>query len=152
MSTLPQTSQQSPLLTVRGSRFAMPALVATLIAIAITFVWAVQSNPFFSFGSFIMPFVIPLGALIRFSMTTRATFFEEHVEVLRTRVFYRDIVRVDRGRFTLTILYRRHNDAPNAKPRRVKLPFAEMRSDDQQQCLAILRTYAPAETVSGLQR
>ncbi|PMS13142.1 hypothetical protein C0Z17_04895 [Trinickia caryophylli] len=129
----------------------MPAFVLTLVAIPVTFVWAVQSNPFFSFSSFILPFVVPLGALIRLSMTTRAKFFEEHFEVQHTQVFYRDIIRADRGRFTLTIRYRRHNDAPNAKPRRIKLPFAEMRSTEQQQCLAILRTHATAETVSGLQ-
>lgn len=147
MNTLSQTSQ--PELTVRGSRFAMPAFVVTVIAILGTLVWCAQ-NPFFSFSSFIMPFIVPLGGLTRLSVMTRATFFDDYCQVQRISIAYRNIIRVERGRFLLTILYRRSDDEHGAKPRRAKLPWIEMRPDDQQKCLEILLKNLPATAVSGL--
>ena len=147
MNTLSQTSQ--PALTVRGSRFAMPAFILTVIAILVTLVWCAQ-NPFFSFGSFMMPFVVPLAGLTRLCVMTRATFFDDYCQTQRTSIAYRDIVRVERGRFLLTILYRRSDDVHGAKLRRARLPWIEMRPDDQQKCLDILRKNLPATTASSL--
>jgi len=127
----------------------MPAFIVTVIAIVVTFGWCAQ-NPFFSFSSFIMPFVVPLAGLTRLCVMTRATFFDDYCQVQRTSIAYRNIVRVERGRFLLTILYRRSNDEHGAKPRRAKLPWIEMRADDQQKCLEILRKHLPATAVSSL--
>lgn len=81
---------------------------------------------------------------------TRATFFDDYCQAQRNSIAYRNIARVDRGRFLLTILYRRSDSADGAKLRRTKLLWIEMRLDDQQKCLEILRKQLPATAVSTL--
>lgn len=141
MSTLQRPSP--PILTIRGSRFTAPAFFFSLIAILIVFIWS-AAQPFFSFSSFIAPFAVPLIALVQMGTMTRARFYADHCQVQRSSVQYANIVRVDRGRFALTIRYRRVEDGYDAKLRRIKLPWIEMRQDDRQKCLEILRTKLPA--------
>lgn len=143
MSTLQQPSQ--PILTIRGSRFTAPAFFFSLIAILISFIWS-AARPFFSFSSFIAPFAVPLIALVQMSTMTRARFYADHCQVQRSSVPYANIVSVERGRFALTIRYRRLEDG-YGKLRRIKLPWIEMRHDDQQKCLEILRTNLPTAAV-----
>jgi uncharacterized sodium:solute symporter family permease YidK len=97
MNSLPQSIQ--PELIVRGSRFAMPFLVVTMLVIAACYVFFAQSNPFLSFGDVFMLFVVPLVALISMNFTTRAVFFDDRCRVSRTVIFYQNIVSVNRGRF-----------------------------------------------------
>ncbi|MDR0246291.1 MAG: hypothetical protein LBJ65_32255 [Burkholderia sp.] len=141
MNDLTQSSE--PELIVRGSRFALPTLVFALIVIGGGFIWAASSNPFFSFTSFIMPFVGALGGLAYLFVMTRAVFLDDGFKVQRISVPYRDVVEVTRGPFSLVVLYRVATRSGAGKVRKVKLPFAEMRIDDRKKCLEILRRHAP---------
>ncbi|WP_211616334.1 hypothetical protein [Paraburkholderia haematera] len=147
MNSLPQTSQ--PALIARGSRFAMPFLVVTMLVIAACYVFFAQSNPFFEFGDFFMLFVAPLVALISMNFTTRAVFFDERSRVGRSEIFYQNIVSVNRGRLLLTIRCNRPNEV-RAKPPHAKLSFYEMRRSEQEKCLEILRTHLSGAAVSNL--
>ena len=147
MSTLQQPSR--PILTIRGSSFVAPICLIGVLALPFVFVWA-AAQPFFSFSSFITPFAVPLIALVQMSIMTRARFYADHCQVQRQSVPYANIVSVERGRFVLTIRYHRLEDGYDAKLRRIKLPWIEMREDDRQKCLEILRTKLPAEAVVNL--
>lgn len=137
------TQQSGPELIVRGSRFALPTLVFALVAIGGGFVWAVNADPFFSFTSFIMPFIGALGGLGYMFVMTRAVFFDDSFKVQRISVPYRDVVEVTRGTFSLVVRYRVATRSGETRMRKVKLPFVEMRIDDRKKCLEILRRHAP---------
>jgi hypothetical protein len=136
MNTLSQPN--GPQLTIRGSRFAMPAFGATILIILGCYVFFAASNPFMSFGTVLMTFFTPLIALISMNLTTRAVFYDDRCKVARIEIFYENIVFIKRGRFLLTIHYNRPNEA-RAKPRRASLSFWEMRRHEQDKCLEILR-------------
>ncbi|NTZ09049.1 hypothetical protein [Burkholderia metallica] len=121
----------------------MPTLVFAVIAIGGSFLWAVQADPFFSFGAFIMPFVGALGALGYMFVMTRATFSDEYFKVQRISVCYRDVVEITRGTFSLIVMYQVKTGSGAIRTRKVKLPFLEMREDDRKRCLEIFRQRAP---------
>ncbi|WP_128844600.1 hypothetical protein [Burkholderia catarinensis] len=135
---------------MRGSRFALPMLLFAVIAIGGGFLWAVQSDPFFSFSAFIMPFVGALGALGYMFVMTRATFFDDDFKVQRISVRYRDVVEIKRGPFSLIVLYQIKTGSGAIKTRKVKLPFLEMREDDRKRCLEIFRQRVPGAFKSDI--
>lgn len=135
--------QSEPELIVRGSRFALPMLVFALVVIGGGCIWAASADPFFSFTTFIMPFIGALGGLGYMFVMTRAVFFADTFKVQRISVPYRDVVEVTRGPFSLIVLYRVATRSGGSKVRKVRLPFVEMRVDDRKKCLEILRRHAP---------
>jgi hypothetical protein len=132
-----------PEFVVRGSRFALPALLFVVVAVGGTFIWAVQSDPFFDFATFITPFLGALIALGYMFVVTRATFFDDYFKVQRVSVPYRDVVEIRRGTFVLIVVYQLRTGSGGIRTRKVKLPFLEMRADDRKKCLDIFRQRTP---------
>lgn len=129
---------------VRGSRFAIPALVIVWVVLLPVVLYCF-SGPYsgLDFSDLWRIFILPTLVLVWLIFKTRARFYAEVFQVEKFVIHYANVVGIKRGWFLLSIRYKRPDDT-RKRPRVAKLSLYEMSRADRKRRLEIIRSRIPA--------